>query len=424
MLFKLSAYTANGRLILFLMMLLFAFKAQAALIYTVNSESRTLSRIDTSTDNVQNNFAQLGVIPNKLIADENYLWVVNSGDNAVQKISRLSGATITNINIEASCNPWDAFLEGDFLYVTGLFTNKVYKVNTISQTVVGFVEVGNSPEALCVYNGKLYVTNTGGWQNNYANSSVSVIDLDSFQVIATIPVSANPQYLVEQNGLIHVSCTGNWINQFGAVCVIDPISNEVIHTLPIGGSLGSIWINASHIALVGDGSGNFLYRYNAHDFTILNDSDNPLTPGGYVVDGDHEQIALLDPNWGSFGKVRILHPDLTYWKEYNVGMAPTDMKLWQTGTALEDEVIPSLSVKVYPNPASRLGRITFETDKLTAGKLRIYNLKGQLVSSFPILSNKAVISTADLIAEQSSGCYFYRLTSGQAQRTGKFIIIE
>ncbi|MFO7660784.1 MAG: hypothetical protein R6V77_07720, partial [Candidatus Cloacimonadaceae bacterium] len=298
MLFKLSNFTANGRLILFLMMLLIAFKAQAALIYTVNSESRTLSRIDTSTDNVQNNFAQLGVIPNKLIADENYLWVVNSGDNAVQKISRQSGSTLANIFIEASCNPWDACLDGDFLYVTGLFTNKVYKVHAVNHNVVGFVEVGNSPEALCVYNGKLYVTNTGGWQNNYANSSVSVIDLDSFQVIATIPVSPNPQYLVEHNGLIHVSCTGNWTTVFGTVCVIDPVSNQVIQTIALGGSLGSIWIDNDHQALVGDGSGSFLYRYNAQDFTILNDSDNPLTPGGYVVDGDNEQIALLDPNWG------------------------------------------------------------------------------------------------------------------------------
>ncbi|MFO7660745.1 MAG: T9SS type A sorting domain-containing protein, partial [Candidatus Cloacimonadaceae bacterium] len=135
-------------------------------------------------------------------------------------------------------------------------------------------------------------------------------------------------------------------------------------------------------------------------------------------------VALLDQNWGSFGKVRILHPDLTYWKEYSVGMAPTDMKLWQTGTAVQDEVIPPLSVKVFPNPTSRHGGITFESDKLTAGKIRIYNLKGQLITSFAIQNNGAEIYIADLVSGQSSGCYFYRLTSGQVEKTGKFVIID
>jgi len=400
------------------------YNVQAALIYAVNSESRTISRIDTSTDTVQNNFAQLGVIPNKLIADADYLWVVNSGDNAVQKINRQTGATITNIFIESGCNPWDACLEGDFLYVTGLFTNKVYKVHTVNHNVMASLEVGISPEALCVYNGKLYVTNTGGWQNNYANSSVSVIDLDSFQVIATIPVSSNPQYITLHNGLLHVSCTGNWINEFGAVCVIDPISNEVMHTLPIGGSLGSIWINASHIALAGDGSGMFLYRYNAQDFTILNGSDDPLTPGGYVVDGDAEQVALLHPNWGGNGKVKILHPDLTFWKEYSIGLAPTDLKLWQTVTAVQDEVIPSLSVKVYPNPVLQGQNILFELDHKSPSELKIYNIKGQLVFTQKSVTGQFFIDGSFFRMNIAVGLYLYNIKTNKTHINGILTVLK
>jgi len=412
-------------LICFFLYAIYLSNLQAVIIFAVNSESRTLSRIDTSTDQVQNAFAQLGIIPNKVIVDENYLWSVNSGDNSVQKINKQTGSTVCNILIEAGCNPWDAVLDGDFLYVTGLFTNKVYKVHTVNHNVVGFVEVGISPEALCVYNGKLFVTNTGGYQNNYANSSVSVIDLQTFQVIQTIPVSSNPQYIIEHNGLLHVSCTGNWVSTFGAVCVINPVTYEVIQTLNLGGSLGGIWINGAQQALVGDGNGLYLYRYNTNDFSIINDASHPFTPGGSVVDGNNELIALLSPNWGSNGKVKILHPDLSLWKEYSIGLAPTDLKLGQSTTAIIDEtLLPELYLTVYPNPAIRKGYITFKTSTGSDGTVSIYNIKGQHIFSVPFRSGIAKIDSQIISAGKGTGCYFYRIKTFNKVSTGKFVIID
>jgi YVTN family beta-propeller protein len=396
----------------------------AALIYVVNSESRTLSRIDTDTDQVQNTFASLGVIPNKVIVDGDWLWSVNSGDNALQKIDRLTGATLANLLVESGCNPWDAVADEAHIYVTGLFTNKVYKVDKSTHAVVGNVNVGIAPEALCIYAGKLYVTNTGGYQNNYAGSSVSVIDLATFAVTATIPVSANPQYIIEHDGLLHVSCTGNWTSVFGAVCVINPALDELIQTIPIGGSPGGIWIDGSEQGLVGDGGGQYLYRYNALDFSVMNDSSNPLPNGGFVVWGNDQFTAALDPNWGGSGKVRILRPDLTFWKEYTVGMAPTDMKLWSAPVSVSDDYqTPILTARVYPNPAMLNDIITFETEKAENGTVKLYNLKGQLVVAAPLRSGKAILSTSERSALPSAGCYFYRINSGKAATTGKLLLL-
>ncbi len=417
-------YAPFKRIVFSAVLYLFLLNLQAAIIYVVNSESRTLSRIDTSSDEVQNSFAKLGLIPNKVIVDEDFLWCVNSGDNALQKLDRFSGATLANILIAAGCNPWDACLDGDFVYVTGLFTNKVYKVSKISNSVVGYLNVGISPEALCAYNGKLYVTNTGGYQNNYANSSVSVIDLASWQVVSTIPVQPNPQFIIEHNGLLHVSCTGNWVNTYGAVCVIDPASNEVIHTLNIGGSPGGIWVNPSHQALVGDGNGFSLFRYDTMDFSVLNDAANPLPNGGSVVTGTADFTAALYPNWGSNGKVRLLHPDLSFWKEYSVGMAPMDMKLYAANSALHhEEVSPATPVCIYPNPAHSTDRITFKTSG-SAGKLDIYNLKGQLIKSLAIRSNTAFIDCRSIADQTGSGCYLFRFQSGNQTSAGKFIVLD
>ena len=406
------------------------------IIYVVNSESRTLSRINTDTNQAQNAFATLGIIPNKVIVTEDFLWSVNSGDNAVQKINLQTGSTIANILIEAGSNPWDACFENGFLYVTGLFTNKVYKVNTHTNAVESSLTVGISPEALCAFNGKLYVTNTGGYNNNYANSSVSVIDLSTFEVTNTIPVSANPQYIVEQGGLLHVSCTGNWINTFGKVCIINPVTETVIQTLNIGGSLGGIWVKNSQQALVGDGNGLNLYQYNPESFTILNDPSNPLSPGGSVVWGNADFIAVLSPNWGSNGKVRLLHPDFTLWKEYAVGLAPTDLKFLPSDTNNDDETnfaVPG--VTVYPNPVYTGQSIIFELIQTNPyGKrgynnnshfnLSIYNSKGQLQLQQTVLSDKFAVSSLNFGAKQPSGIYLYRIETEQGAVTGKFIILH
>lgn len=395
-------------------------------IYVVNSESRTLSRIDTETDNVQPAFAYLGIIPNKFVMDEDYIWCVNSGDNAVQKISRQTGVTLSNILVETACNPWDACLGDGFLYVTGMFTNKVYKISTESNSVVGNLSVGNAPEAMCIYNGKLYVTNTGGYQNNYAGSSVSVIDLTTWQVTATIPVSANPQYIVEHAGLLHVSCTGNWVNVWGTVCVINPLNNEVIQTVNIGGSLGGLWLGSTGLGIVGDGSGVNLYRYNSTDYDIINGSDNPLPTGGSVVDGNSTMMAVLAPNWGNNGKVKLLHPDCSFWKEYNVGMAPTDLKIWQGTTPVEDEIsTPVARLTAYPNPVRtgtsfRLSLAKTQASAPLTGVLSLYNLKGQLVKTQAISADKATVNTLNL----PQGCYIYKLNAGGNSFSGKIAVVD
>ena len=99
----------------------------ADLLYVVNSQSRTLSRIDMVSDQVQNTFSILGNVPNRVVMDENYLYLVNSGDNSIQKIDKTSGNTVANHLVAVGSNPWDAIFHEGYLYVTGLFTYRVYK---------------------------------------------------------------------------------------------------------------------------------------------------------------------------------------------------------------------------------------------------------------------------------------------------------
>ncbi len=415
---KFSSLLANALIVA--VMLLSVSPVWAELLYVVNSQSRTLSRIDTATDAVNNTFAQLGNVPNKVLVDEDYLWVVLSGDNAVQKISRNSGASLGNIFIGLGSNPWDAVLHDGYLYVSGLIGNKVYKVDLQSNGVVASIQVGTAPEDMLVHNNKLYVTNAGNYLQNYAGSSVSVIDLVSFSVIANIPVPANPQYLANHNGLLHVSCTGNWADISGSVCIINPETNSVIHTIPLGGTPGCLWMADTELALVGDSNGAVLYSYNPSTYQALHDSGNPLPNGGSEVVGNSEVIAVLKPNWGSNGIVELLHQDLSPWKQYSVAMMPTDLKLYAQPSETDDQVASINSLSVYPNPLSQGAELKFSSPKYLQGELVIYNLKGQKVLSQPYNGKELCLSPGKL----ASGVYFYRLHTkglGSEKLTGKLL---
>lgn len=409
-------------LLLITLFLLLTVAMPAEILYVVNSQSRTLSRIDTTTDTVNNSFASLGNVPNKIVVDSEYIWAVNSGDNALQKISRSTGTTLGNIFIAPGSNPWDAVKHQNHIYVSGLFTGKVYKVDALSGSVVGSISTGTAPEALHVIGTKLYVSNAGDYMQNYAGSSVSVIDLESFTVLTTIPVSANPQYLTSYEGLLHVSCTGNYTSIGGAICIIDPATDALIHTIALGGTPGSIYIANPAQALVSDSNGAVLYSYHPSSFELINGGSNPLSGGGSEIVGSSSMIAVLSPNWGGNGIVKLMHHDLSPIRQYTVAMMPTDLKLDYMPTSNSDALLPSPRLSLYPNPLRQGSRLEISSSEALSGELVIYNAKGQKLKSHP-LDGKASLS---IELKLPAGVYFYRFASSWKQAlptTGKLLIM-
>ncbi|MCB5265646.1 MAG: T9SS type A sorting domain-containing protein [Candidatus Cloacimonetes bacterium] len=409
----------NKAALLLLMVMAFSLLG-ADLLYVVNSQSRTLSRIDTASDQVQNTFSILGNVPNRVVVGENYLYSVNSGDNTIQKINKLSGSTVANHLVAVGSNPWDAILHEGYLYITGLFTSRVYKMNASNGQVLASVQVGTAPEAMCVVGDKLYVTNAGNYAQNYAGSSVSVIDLPSFSVINTLVVGLNPQYLCFHEGFLHVSCTGNWADTGGKIMIFDTQDDSLIQTIELGGTPGNIWIDANDLAWVADSGGNQMYRYNALSYEILNGAGNSLPFGASELVGTASMIAILAPIWGSNGKVTLLNPDLSFIKEYSVGMMPTDLKLETISSPVEDDLVTAARISIYPNPLPAGENLKLKSEGNLRGTVQIFNLKGQLLEEKYLDGEALSLDTSKL----SSACYLYRISTDRGKQSGKFMILK
>ena len=88
----------------------------------------------------------------------------------------------------------------------GATSGSIKFVDLISKSVFTSVNVGKGPEGMLVNDGKLYVCNSGGWD---IDSTISVVNVGTFQVMQTINVARKPVEIVRTtDGYVWVLCSG------------------------------------------------------------------------------------------------------------------------------------------------------------------------------------------------------------------------
>lgn len=111
--------------------------------------------------------------------------------------------------------------KGDKMYVSAYvgsvadpdLLGSVYEIDTATLTVTREVKVGHQPDELCIVNDRLYVANSGGYLFGQYDSTLSVIDLNSFTQIDQIHIGLNPTRLrYDNNGHLWVGCQGNYMD--------------------------------------------------------------------------------------------------------------------------------------------------------------------------------------------------------------------
>lgn len=108
----------------------------------------------------------------------------------------------------------------------------VFEIDTASLEITREVKVGHQPDELCVVEDKLYVVNSGGYLTNRYDSTVSVIDLNSFTETKKIVVGLNPTRIrKDDQNKLWVCCQGNYNDIPPKVVVLQ--NEEPVYTLDI-----------------------------------------------------------------------------------------------------------------------------------------------------------------------------------------------
>lgn len=167
---------------------------------------------------------------------------------------------------------------------------KVVEIDTVSLQVTREVVVGYQPEEIVITGGKLYVANSGGYRFPDYDTTISVIDLETFEVTDTIEVAINLHRMaMDRFGRIYVSSRGNYYDVGGDVYVIDSKTDKVI---------GNLGIAASEMCVSGDSiymtsvEWNYTTNSNTVSYTLYDVTREEVVSHNFIADGTDKQIQI------------------------------------------------------------------------------------------------------------------------------------
>lgn len=187
----------------------------------------------------QVNGSKLGDTPNDIIlVNDTLIAIVVNWSNIIQYIhpdGTACGATENVPNNRRMC------ADGNYLYITS-YAHKcgnqtfekgyVAKIDVRTKQVVATCEVGWEPEGVRLYDGKLYVANTGGYafsEGHEYETTVQVVDAETMKSIKTIDTGCINLYgeMSQAGQYLCINSCGDYYNVKPKTVIVDCKTDEV-----------------------------------------------------------------------------------------------------------------------------------------------------------------------------------------------------
>ena len=204
-----------------------------------NSNNSSLTRCDLATGGTVQNFFELqngrclGNTANDILVHGSKMYIAVSGESTIE-VTTLDAKSLGQIKCAGQPRCLAAY--DDKVYVT-YYDGNVARIDTVTLEVDAMVPVGRNPEGIAVFNGHLYVANSGGMDYNTAvgyDKTVSVVDLSTFTEVERVEVVCNPVVVVAAGEGVYVASYGNYYDvpstlqrvlPNGSVAVVEGCSN-------------------------------------------------------------------------------------------------------------------------------------------------------------------------------------------------------
>lgn len=410
----------------------FGFAQVPASAYVVNGVGESLSMINLENHTVTPNAEPLGLYTNQVTLRNQKAYVVNSGPNEIQVIDLATLNTVGNVDVGVGTSPWAmVFVDDQIAAVSLLNTGQVKFVNVTNGQVVHTVNVGTGPEGVLFHNGKVYVANTGFNGAGYDPGTVSVININDYSV-NTISVGINPQALTKDSqGNIVVACTGDYASTGGEINIIDPNTQQVIHSASAGIAITNVAVSAGDKAYFSTFASGVLV-YNLSTLSFERDASNPLPGGPGLAFDVQDNVYITD---FALDSVYVYSPAHNRVNQYLVGDGPVSIAIYDPAPNSIGQHSNQLTrgftlFQNYPNPFNPQTTIRFETFKTGEVLLEVYNMLGEktftLINEYmPAGAHEIKWNGKNFIGENfPSGIYFYRLQMGGETSVRKMHLLQ
>lgn len=244
---------------------------------------------------------ELGDVGNDIGIYGSKLYVVVNCSHKVEVMDAKSGVRIGQIDIP-NCryvrfhrgNAYVSSYVGPVLIDPDAPRGAVYKIDTLSFSVIDKVTVGYQPEEMEVVDDYMYVANSGGYRAPDYDNTVSVIQMIDFKQVEKIPVGINLHRLkADRYGKLWVTSRGDYKSTPSRLYVMEknPGYNKMVvtDTLPVA---------CSNLAFYGDSL--YFYATEWNDYTssntitygIIDIRTKKLMSENFITDGTEKNITI------------------------------------------------------------------------------------------------------------------------------------
>ncbi len=238
----------------------------------------------------------LGDVGNDIAIYGAKLYVVVNISNKVEVLNAKTGKRLGQINI-TNCryitfNKGKAYVSaylgrvGDPTAPNGI----VAEIDTTKLTINRTVEVGRQPEEMAIVNNKLYIANSGGYSPPNYESTVSVIDLDSFKEIKRIEVAINLHRIkADRYGDLYITSRGDYYTIPSQLLVLDTHTDQIKKVFNIAASNLTI---DDDLAYVYSTAWNYIEGKNKISYNMIDTKNEILLDRKFITDGTDKNIKI------------------------------------------------------------------------------------------------------------------------------------
>lgn len=136
--------------------------------------------------------------PNQILFSEdgNYIYIVNSMDNSITKFTK-NLYYVKKYDLPAGTNPYNAFIEGNYIYISGYLSAKVVKLNLTTGTYTEsqkLYQANNGIEGIASLDSNYLITiniNFDSSNYTYGNSIIYILKKDTLEKVKEFELSQN-----------------------------------------------------------------------------------------------------------------------------------------------------------------------------------------------------------------------------------------
>lgn len=238
----------------------------------------------------------LGDVGNDMAVYGSKLYIVVNNSNKVEVLDKYTAKRIGQIDI-INCR-YITFGNGR-AYVSAYLgsvgdpdapNGMVAEIDTASLEITRRVEVGRQPEEMDIVDDRLYVANSGGYSPPNYESTVSVVDLESFKEVKRIEVAPNLHRLkADSYGDLYVTSRGDYYETPSKIYVIDTGTESVKKEFEIAAS--QLLID-DDIAYIYSTEWSYITGENEIGYHMLDVKSEKLLDRSFITDGTEQEITL------------------------------------------------------------------------------------------------------------------------------------